>query len=249
MKRYKTVYKKVYIQNNVFQFQRNCRNKDRYSPTRRSLIWRPSSTTSPKSEALENAVARSLRFAVPRHQHRVCATHCTGWSREGRRRKGERKAARAGERQTRRGRKDKRDKENEEREREGSRRPMACDLRNVPFFFFPFHSCPFPSYYSPFTPSSSIHWVHACTYASSLLLSFARTCPFFCRISARFFGPRNTEWTMVVVDGDAGGGGQRLPPFHPVYPFFHLSLAPFLSSSKRRKERNAAELQRAQSRG
>lgn len=136
-----------------------------------------------------------------------------------------------------------------EREREGSRRPMACDLRNVPFFFFPFHSCPFPSYYSPFTPSSSTHWVHACTYASSLLLSFARTCPFFCRISARFFGPRNTEWTMVVVDGDAGGGGQRLPPFHPVYPFFHLSLAPFLSSSKRRKERNAAELQRAQSRG
>lgn len=108
---------------------------------------------------------------------------------------------------------------------------MACDLRNVPFFFFPFHSCPFPSYYSPFTPSSSIHWVHACTYASSLLLSFARTCPFFCRISARFFGPRNTEWTVVVVDGDAGGGGQRLPPFHPVYPFFHLSLPPFLSSS------------------
>lgn len=144
MKRYKTVYKKVYIQNNVFQFQRNCRNKDRYSPTRRSLIWRPSSTTSPKSEALENAVARSLRFAVPRHQHRVCATHCTGWSREGRRRKGERKAARAGERQTRRGRKDKRDKENEGRERE---RAVVVPWRAIygTFHFFSSLFIPAPS--------------------------------------------------------------------------------------------------------
>lgn len=145
MKRYKTVYKKVYIQNNVFQFQRNCRNKDRYSPTRRSLIWRPSSTTSPKSEALENAVARSLRFAVPRHQHRVCATHCTGWSREGRRRKGERKAARAGERQTRRGRKDKRDKENEGRERErgqSSSHGVRSTERSI--FFLPFSFLPLP---------------------------------------------------------------------------------------------------------
>lgn len=55
------------------------------------------------------------------------------------------------------------------REREASRRPMACDLRNVPFFFFAFHSCPFPSNYSPSIPSSSTHWVHACTYASSIL--------------------------------------------------------------------------------
>lgn len=90
---------------------------------------------------------------------------------------------------------------------------------------------------------------------SSLLLSFARTCPFFCRISARFFGPRNTEWTMlvVVVDGDAGGDGQRLP--HPSF-LSCLSILPplppsstILLPSKRRKERNAAELQRAQSRG
>lgn len=113
-----------------------------------------------------------------------------------------------------------------EREREGSRRPMACDLRNVPFFFFPFHSCPFPSYYSPFTPSSSTHWVHACTYASSLLLSYLSILLSNLR---SLFRP-----TKHGMDGGGGGGWRRrwrwpttpsflpclsiLPPLPPFLP-------------------------------
>lgn len=132
---------------------------------------------------------------------------------------------------------------------------MACDLRNVPFFFFAFHSCPFPSNYSPSIPSSSTHWVHACTYASSILsppLLRSYLSILLSNLRSLF---RPTEWTMVVVvvDGDAGGDGQRLP--HPSF-LPCLSILPplppsstILLPSKRRKERNAAELQRAQSRG
>lgn len=165
---------------------------------------------------------------------------------------------RAGERQTRRGRKDKRDEENGERERE---RPVVVPWRAIygTFHFFSSLFIPAPSLptilpLSPPRPHTGCTRVRTLP-PSSLLLSFARTCPFFCRISARFFGPRNTEWTMVVVvvDGDAGGDGQRLP--HPSF-LSCLSILPplplsstILLPSKRRKERNAAELQRAQSRG
>lgn len=152
----------------------------------------------------------------------------------------------------------KRGGEERERKREGgqsSSHGVRSTERSIFFLRFSFLPLPFqpfslhPLLVDTLGARVYVRFLHPLSSSPSLVPVHS-----FVESPLGFFGPRNTEWwwwwmaTQVEVANDS-----LTPPFYPVYPFFHLSLPPLLLDhhlpSKRRKERNAAELQRAQSRG
>lgn len=106
---------------------------------------------------------------------------------------------------------------------------------------------------SRFFPRIRLHPSPSFSSSSSSSAVRTCTCPFFCRISARFFGPRTlgAPWirsrkaeAMATVAATAGGGGERL-----LGPFLRSPPFPRRSRPTPARKGNAAELRRAQSHG